>query len=154
MTHWTRLFPVPSIFSKVVLWSESNSSKVFTASSGGVFQRSEYTIFGAPRQLCRIPRAHCGSLLYSRFSSNFLIFWTRFFIEEATNWGILLIFRDLIDWKKRFQISTVATIALFYRRGCHNYSGSKKNLKLVYCYWSTGPCNRIELCSNFYLRIT
>ena len=82
MIHWTRLHPV---YSRELSFEESQIPQNFTASSDGVMQRSENTIFVAPKQLRRMPRSQCrlctpGFPLVS-------IFWTRFCNEEAMNLG-------------------------------------------------------------------
>ena len=84
MIHWTSLFPVYS--QRLSFEASQIPQKIFRASSDGVLQRSEHTIFGASRQLRRMPRAHCGSFILEDLQY-FLISWTRFCIEEATNRG-------------------------------------------------------------------
>ena len=53
-----------------------------------VLHRREYTIFGAPRQLRRIPSAQCGSSRYAKLSSSFSILLTLFLKHAATKLGL------------------------------------------------------------------
>ena len=73
------------VFSRNFPSKQIKFPKKMTAFPSGVFQRSEYTICGAPSQLRRKDRAHFGLCNYCRFFSSLLIFSTRFCFDEATD---------------------------------------------------------------------